>query len=154
MSKDMGARHFSFHLLLLQCLLLGASLTVEYPTESAPPLSGEEGASFQDTPLPFRTLGGLLHGWLVDALVAHPHPVCSTGPVLTAAVGVLLTNSRVESDSLEARLETGLPGYSVLDHCLHLSDATIMQCQPSTSSIGFTAKCAEWEIHSENASPT
>ena len=131
MSKCMGMRHFSFCLLLLQCLLLGASLTVEYPSKSAPPLSGEEGG--ESTPC--------------------PHPVSSAGPVLTAADGVLPTNSRVESDLLEARLETSMPRYSVLDRCLHLSDATIAWHQPSASGIGLTAKCVEWEIHSKNASP-
>ena len=60
MSKHMGVRHFSFCLLLLQCLLLSASLTVECPSESAP-LSGEEGGEFPGHFFAGRDLGGLPH---------------------------------------------------------------------------------------------
>ena len=87
MFKCMGARHFSFHLLLLQHLPLGASLTVEYPSESVPPLSGEDGDKFSRHSFDGWGLGGLPHGQLVSALVAHPHPMSSAGPVLTAAGG-------------------------------------------------------------------
>ena len=127
---------------------------MEYPSESAPPLSGEDGGEFSGHSFAGWDLGDLPHGWLGGTLAAHLHPMSSTGPVLTAAGGALPTDSRVESDSLEARLGTSLPGYSVPDHCLCLSDATIAQHQPSASGIGFTAKCVEQEIHSENASPT
>ena len=153
MSKCTGARHFSFCLLLLQHLPLGASLTVEYPSESTPPLSGEDGGKFPGHSFAGQGLGGLPHGQLRSALVACPHPVSSTGPVLLAVGGTLPTNDGLESDSLEARLGTGLPGYSACDHCLHLSDATITQHQPSASGIGFTVKYVEQEIHSENSSP-
>ena len=131
MSKHVGARRFSFHLLLLQHLPLGASLTVEYPFESAPPLLGEDGGGFPGHPFVGQGLGGLSCGWLVTTLAACPHLVSSDGSVLTAARGALLTNGGVESHSLEARLGTGMPGYSAHDHCLHLSDAAIMQHQPS-----------------------
>ena len=76
--------------------------TVEYPSESAPPPSGEEGGKFPGHSFAGWDLGGLPCGWLVGALVAHPHPVCSIGPVLTAVGGVLPTNGRVQSDSLAA----------------------------------------------------
>ena len=126
---------------------------MEYPSESAP-LSGEEGGKFPGPSFVGQDLACLPHGQLIDTPAAHPHPVSSAEPVLTAVGEVLPTNSGVESDSLEAWLETGLPGYSILDHCLHLSDATIVRCQPSASSIGFAVKYVEWEIHSENAFPT
>ena len=72
--KRAGARHFSFCLLLLQHLLLGASLTVEYPSESAPPLSGEEGAQFP---------GYSFAGWELgrpSLQVACRHPCGSSTP--------------------------------------------------------------------------
>ena len=82
-----GSKAFSFCLLLLQCLPLGASLTVEYPSELAPPLSGEDGGEFLGHSLAGWGLGGLTCRWLVGALAAHPNPVSSAGPVLTVAGG-------------------------------------------------------------------
>ena len=99
----------------------------EYPSESAPPLSGEEGGKFPGHSFAGRDWGGLPQRQLVGTLAAHPHPVSFAGPVLTAAVGALPTNSSVESNSLEAWLETSLPGNSFLDCCLCLSDAAIAQ---------------------------
>ena len=88
MSKGIRARHFSFHLHLLRCLLLGkflgTSLTVEYPSECVPPLSGEDGGEFQGHSFAGWDLGGLPCGQLVGALATHPHTMYSAGPVLTA----------------------------------------------------------------------
>ena len=153
MCKHAGARHFIF-CLLLQHLLLSALLTVEYPSKSAPPVSGEEGGEFPGHSFAGQDLGGLPHGWLVGTLEAHPHPASSAGLVLTGVGGALPTNGGVESISLETWLETSLPGCSIFDHCFHLSDDGIVWHQLSASGIGFTVKCTEWEIHSENASPT
>ena len=53
----------------------GASLTVEYPSESAPLLSGKEGGDFPGHSFTGQDVGGLPHGWPVGALVACPHPM-------------------------------------------------------------------------------
>ena len=63
MSNHVGARCFSFCLLLLQHLPLGASLTVEYPSESAPPFLGEDGGKFP---------GHSFAGWLLWSV----HTLC------------------------------------------------------------------------------
>ena len=137
----MGARYFSFCLLLLRRLPLGASLTVEYPSKSVLPLSGEDGGKFLGHSFASWGLGGLPHRQLVGTLMAHPHPMSSTGPILTATGEALPTNSGLESNSLEARLRTGLAVYSTCNHCLHLSDAAIMWCQckvqPHHASLGY-----------------
>ena len=106
MSKHAGMRHFSSGLLLLlQHLLLSALLTVGYPSESAPPLSGEEGGEFPGHSFAGQDLGGLPHGRLVGALAACPHPTSSAGLVLTAGLvhqqqgGISLTGGLIRNRS-------------------------------------------------------
>ena len=59
MSKHAGANCFSLCLLLLWQQDLGVSLTVEYPSESAPSLSGEDGGEFPSPSLVGHCFGGL-----------------------------------------------------------------------------------------------
>ena len=87
MSKCMAARHLSFHHLLLRCLPLGASLTEEYPSESGSPLSREDGGELPAPSFVGLALGGLPCRWLGSALAAHPYPMSSTIPILTAEGG-------------------------------------------------------------------
>ena len=93
------------------------------------------GMSFQDTPLPVRA-------WEASSWVTWKDPWDPSTPSVFcwscpySGRGALPSNSGVESDLLEARLGTGLPGYSTHDHCLCLSDAAITQCQPSANPFG------------------
>ena len=59
MSSHAGANHFSPHCCLLWQRVLGASLTVEYPSESAPPWSGKDGSELPTPSLIGCALGGL-----------------------------------------------------------------------------------------------
>ena len=102
--------------------------------------------SFLHPPLQVRPWGTFPTGGLEVPLLPIHTPCLPPDPSLKWK-GALPTNGAVESDSLEARLGTGLAGYSARDRSLCQSDAT------SASGTGFTAKCAEWEIHSVNASP-
>ena len=99
-----GARHFSFHCILLRHLPLGASLTVEYPSESAPPLSGEDGGEF---PAPSLAWEAFLVGGL-GAPLWPVHTQCLPLDQFLQQKGPLPTNGGVESNLLEARLGTGL----------------------------------------------
>ena len=139
-SRHTGARCFSFLCLLLLCWPPGASLTVEYPSESAPPCSGEDGGEFPPPPAMGRTLGGLPHG-LAEAVQPDLLPLLSSvDPTLTAEGGALPMSCGVESDSLEASVRIDGPWPLAHDWCPHHSDATTMQHQPFTRGRGLTAK--------------
>ena len=71
----MGASHFSPHCLLLQQRVLGASLAVEYPSESAPPLSGEDDGELLAPSFAGHPLGGLPPGQEMGTLGVWPPPV-------------------------------------------------------------------------------
>ena len=69
-SKHVGARHFSFLCLLCLHQPPAASLVVEYPSESAPPWSGEEGGELP--PPPMGCFFGGLPLYLAETVLA-PH---------------------------------------------------------------------------------
>ena len=106
-SKHCGANHFSPCCLFLQWQVLCASLTVEYPSESAPPLSGEDGSEFSVLSFVGHVLGGLPLGCEVGTLGVWPPPVSSACPIHAAEGRVLPTNGGMESNLLEIRLGTG-----------------------------------------------
>ena len=82
------------------------SLTVEYPSESVPPLSGEDGGEFPMPSFMGHALGGLPLGH-VEGTLGVWLPPSSSYPICTALGGVLPTSGGVESNSLETRRGTG-----------------------------------------------
>ena len=79
---------------------------LDYPSESAPPLSGEDGGEFPLPPNSGQALGGLPHGLAVVDLTDLLPPLSSTDPSFTAEGRALLTSCRAESDSLMVRALT------------------------------------------------
>ena len=117
-----------------------ALLTMEYPSESAPSLSGEDGGKFPALFFAGHVLGGLPISHEVGTLGVQPPPASSACPIQTAEGRVLPTNSGMESDLLEIRLGTGQSGYSALDLWQHLLETATAHCQPSASGRGMMTK--------------
>ena len=77
---------FILHLLLLQWPP-DTSLTVEYPSESAPPHSGEDGGEFPLPPAMGQAFGGFPCGLAVVNLADLLPPLSSADPSLVAEGG-------------------------------------------------------------------
>ena len=131
------------------------SLTVEYPSKSGAPLSGEEGG---EPPLPTTVhwdLGGCLRGcaapvWEVSLALA----TSSTTEALPACWGALPTSWPKESDS--SAFTTGIlwTGFSARPLSLQRLEAATTHHHTSIRGKRLMVKWAECEIHSEKASST
>ena len=100
------------------------NLSVEYPSESAPSLSGKDGSEF---PAPFlngHCFRDLPLGCEVGILREGP-TTSSVCPICTALGGALPTNCGMESDSLDSPWSTGWSCCLTLDLGHHLSDTAI-----------------------------
>ena len=138
-SKHAGANCFSPHHFLLQQWLLGASLTMEYPSESTPSLSSEDGGEFPMPSLAGHCLGGLPLGHEPGTLREQlpPSPSCT---ICATLGGALPTRGSMESDMLDITWGTRRSGCSTWDLWHHLSDVAMALCQPSTSGRRMTMK--------------
>ena len=138
-SKCAGANCFSPCHFLLQQWLLCASLTVEYPSESAPSLSSEDGGKFPAPPLAGCCLGGLPLGQEPGTL-RDQLPPSSSCPIHAVLGRVPPTRGGMESDSLDIMWGTGWSGCSAQDLWCCLSDMAMALHQPSTSGRRMTMK--------------
>ena len=140
---------------LCLCRWPAVSLTVECPSESSAPLSGEEG---DEPPLPTTVhwdLGGHSHGcaapvWVVSLASA----VASTVEAFPACWGALPTSCTEESNS--PAFTTGIlgTGFSAQLLSLHQSEAATACHHASTRGRRLMVKWAECKIHPEKASST
>ena len=113
-SKHVGANCFSpCHFLLWQWPL-GASLTVEYPSESAPSLSSEDSGKFLAPSLAGCCLVSLPLGHELGTLREQLPPYFSC-PIHAALGGALPTRGGMESDLLDIMWGTGWSQYSIQD---------------------------------------
>ena len=157
-SNLVGTSHFLSLLPLWPlhlCWQPAVSLTVEYPSESGAPLSGEEGG---EPPLPtvvhwdFR---GFPRGhdalvWVVSlALVLSPTP-----EVLPSCSGALPTSWLEESDSHATPTGILWVEFSAQLLSLQWSEAATDHHHASSRGRRLMLKWAECEIHSEKASST
>ena len=136
-SKCACANRFSPCYFLLWWRVLWASLTTEYPSESAPPLSGEDGSEFLVPSFAGYALGGLPLGCEVGTLGMQPPPF-SACPIHVVLGRVLSTSGSMESDSLETRVGMGQSEYSALDLWQCLSEVSMAHHQPFTSGRRMT----------------
>ena len=87
---------------------------MEYLSQSAPPLSGEDDGEFPALSFMGHVLGDVPLGWEVGTLGMWPPPVSSACPICAAEGVALPTSGGMESDLLDVRLGTGWSGYSAL----------------------------------------
>ena len=137
MFRHTGVRCFSFLCLLLLHRPPGASLTMEYPSESAPPHSGEDGGEFPSPPTMGQTLGSLPCGLAVSDLADLLPPFSSVDPSLAAEGGALPTSCRAEPDSLKVRVGIASAGHSAHVQFLRCSNASTTWWQPPQEEEGW-----------------
>ena len=135
------------------CWQPAVSLTVEYPSESGAPLSGEEGGKPPPPTTVHWDLGGHPRGhaapvWEVSLALA----TSSTAEALPACGGTLPTSWPEELDS--PAFMTGIlwTGFSAWSLSLQWLEAATACHHTSSREKRLMVKWAEHEIHSEKAS--
>ena len=146
-----------FSLLPLQplhlCQLPTVSLTVEYPSESGAPLSGEEGGEPPPPTTMHWDLGGHPCGHAAPVLEASlASAIPSTAVALPTCWGALPTSCTEESDSPSFMTGTPWTGFSARLLSLQQSEAVTAHCHTSIKGKRLMVKWAEHKIHSEKAS--
>ena len=136
------------------CRQPAVSLTVEYPSESSAPQSGEEGGKPPPLTIVHWDFGGLLCSRAAPVWVVSLASVTSsTLEALLTCYGALPTSWQ-ESDPLAATTGILWTGFSAQPLSLQWLEAATDHCHASIGGKRLMVKWVEHEIHSEKASST